>query len=59
MPGSAAFSGCDLGIHADRVLLGIVIIVRTAREDAFLQAEPEGYHEDAGRVYYRWLRVVW
>jgi protein-S-isoprenylcysteine O-methyltransferase Ste14 len=36
-----------------------VLVLRTAREDATLQAELAGYREFASRVRYRLLPGVW
>lgn len=37
----------------------VVMVVRTSKEDQFLQAELEGYREYAGQVRYRLLPGVW
>ena len=41
------------------LLVIIVLVVRTGKEDRFLQAELDGYREYAGRVGYRLLPGVW
>lgn len=41
------------------VFLTIVLLIRTAWEDAILQEELDGYREYAGRVRYRLLPGVW
>jgi protein-S-isoprenylcysteine O-methyltransferase Ste14 len=41
------------------VLLWVFLIIRTALEDRFLQAELAGYREYAGQVRYRLLPGIW
>jgi protein-S-isoprenylcysteine O-methyltransferase Ste14 len=41
------------------IFLTVVLVVRTALEDRFLQAQLPGYREYAGRVRYRLLPGVW
>jgi protein-S-isoprenylcysteine O-methyltransferase Ste14 len=41
------------------VLVKLVLLYRTAREDATLQAELTGYADYARRVRYRWMPGVW
>jgi protein-S-isoprenylcysteine O-methyltransferase Ste14 len=41
------------------IFVSVILIIRTAKEDAFLQRELDGYKEYAGKVKYELIWGVW